>query len=89
MNDCEIFAIAGVVFNKVLNEAHIDIKELRRDVIATMACKASLKANDERKIITVWEYQPDLVYSEELRRARKIEIDKDTTSLKEKRIENQ
>ena len=48
----------------------------------------SLKANDERKIITVWEYQPDLVYSEELRRARKIEIDKDTTSLKEKRIEN-
>jgi hypothetical protein len=48
----------------------------------------SLKANDERKIITVWEYQPDLVYSEELRRARKIEIDKDTTSLKEQRIEN-
>lgn len=39
------------IFNKVLNEAHIDIKELRRDVIATMACKASLKANDELSIL--------------------------------------
>lgn len=56
--------------------------------IITDRLQFSLKANDERKIITIWEYQPDLVYSEELRRARKVEIDKDITNLKEERIKN-
>lgn len=35
------------IFHDVLEGNKIDIKELRRHVIATMACKASIKANDE------------------------------------------
>ncbi len=35
------------IFNDILNDSKVNIKELRRHVIATMACKASLKAHDE------------------------------------------
>ncbi len=35
------------IFNDVINDSKVDIKELRRHVIATMACKASIKANDK------------------------------------------
>lgn len=35
------------IFKDVLDDTKIDIKELRRHVIATIACKASIKANDE------------------------------------------
>lgn len=45
------YSYLETIFNKVLNESCFNIKELRRDVIALMACKASLKANDELSLI--------------------------------------
>lgn len=45
------YSYLETIFNKVLNESCLNIKELRRDVIALMACKASLKANDELSLI--------------------------------------
>ncbi len=39
------------IFMDVLNDNKVDVNELRRHVIATMACKASLKANDELSLV--------------------------------------
>ena len=39
------------IFDSVLNNSKVDLKELRRNVIATMACKASLKANDTLSLL--------------------------------------
>lgn len=39
------------IFMDVLNDNKVDVNELRRHVIATMACKASLKANDELSFV--------------------------------------
>lgn len=39
------------IFMDALSDTKVDIKELRRHVIATMACRASLKANDELSVI--------------------------------------
>ena len=39
------------IFHDVISRGTVDINELRRDVIASMACKASLKANDELSLL--------------------------------------
>lgn len=50
--------------------------------------QSTLRANAQKDYNIIWSYMPDLIYSEEKRRAVKVSIDKDTTELKEIRLNN-
>lgn len=50
--------------------------------------QSMLRANAQKDYNVIWSYMPDLIYSEEKRRAVKVSIDKDTTELKEIRLNN-
>lgn len=50
--------------------------------------QSTLRANAQKDYNVIWSYMPDLIYSEEKRRVVKVSIDKDTTELKEIRLNN-